>query len=365
MPERPMALKERLELFAKIEEHRRHPLIVYVTSKRNGLNAQMGIDALPFLIEQLDRLPAATIELDFMIVSNGGDPMVAWRMMSLIRARGITNVSVLIPQSAYSAATLLALGANEIIMHPNGHLGPVDMQIGVISEGKQTQFSTEDFSAFIEFVKERLMITDQEHLRKLFERTCTEVGTLGVGFTARSSKLAVALGERLLGMHMTGIENEAKKRAVIENLSRQFHSHAYPVNRNEAIEMGVRVKKEQDITLEGLMWDLWLDLEGELVERSPFHPIIELLNSNQAAILLAPPVPQAQFNPQQGMTSMTTVPAAADPVGFQHVNALMESKRLAHQSLTKGVILAFRESNLSLQYNPLVSFRGWERTHSQ
>ena len=112
--------------------------------------------------------------------------------MSLIRQR-VDRVSVLIPQSAYSAATLVALGADEIVMHPNGHLGPVDMQITTWSEGRRRDFSTEDITAFLDFVRDELHITDQRHLRRLFEITCRDVGTLGVGFTARSSKLAVRL----------------------------------------------------------------------------------------------------------------------------------------------------------------------------
>ena len=156
-----MGLNERLAIYEKIETHRKRPLLVYVTSKREGINASMATDALPFLIDQLNQLPVGTTELDFLIVSFGGDPMVAWRIMSLIRQHGINKVSVLIPQSAYSAATLLALGADEIVMHPNGHLGPVDMQITTFADGKTKKFSTEDISAFLEFVRERLGITDQ------------------------------------------------------------------------------------------------------------------------------------------------------------------------------------------------------------
>lgn len=82
----------------------------------------MATDALPCIIDQLDRIPARSRALDFMVVSFGGDPMVAWRIVSLIRQRmgKEGELAVLIPQSAYSAATLIALGANEIIMHPMG-----------------------------------------------------------------------------------------------------------------------------------------------------------------------------------------------------------------------------------------------------
>src|SRR5882762_1868134 len=248
---------ERVELYKKIEAHRKRPLIVYVTSKRAGIAAYMATDALPCIIEQIDRLPKEAKAVDFLIVSYGGDPMVAWRILTLIRQRlgEEGNVAVLIPQSAYSAATLVAFGADEIIMHPNGHLGPVDMQITTVGEsGQPKRFSTEDISAFLEFVRDNLKITDQEHIRILFELTCKEVGSLVIGFSARSSKLAVDLGERLLALHMADDENRSKLRSIVENMSRKFQSHAYPVSRKEALDMGLPVNKEQDTELEKLMW---------------------------------------------------------------------------------------------------------------
>ena len=172
-----MGLADRSKLYQEIEDHRKRPLIVYVTSKRQGVEGKMSNDALPSLTDQLDLIPPGTEALDLLLAGYGGDPMVSWRIMSLIRER-VENVSVLIPQSAYSAATLLALGADEIVMHPNANLGPIDMQITAVSDGGPRHFSTEDVGAFLDFVRDRLGLTDQEHLRKLFEMMCKEVGTI-------------------------------------------------------------------------------------------------------------------------------------------------------------------------------------------
>src|SRR5207248_5172045 len=111
------------------------------------------------------------------------------------------------------------------VMHPNGHLGPVDMQITTHSESGPKTFSTEDISAFLDFVRDNLKITDQEHIRMLFEVTCKEVGSLGIGFTARSSRLAVDLGERLLALHMNDDDSRSKLRSIVENMSKKFQSH--------------------------------------------------------------------------------------------------------------------------------------------
>lgn len=364
-----MSWEDRITLYQKIEEHRKRPLIVYVTSKRFGVSAAMSSDALPQIIEHLDVLPEGSQALDFLIVSHGGDPMVAWRLMTLIRER-VNKVAVFIPQSAYSAATLLAFGADEIVMHPNGHLGPVDMQITTAgSTGQAKTFSTEDISAFLDFVRETLKITDQEHLRALFELTCKEVGTLGIGFTARSSKLALDLGERLLALHMQEDAVGSKLRTIVQNMSKKFQSHGYPVNRKEALEIGLPANKERDKTLEQMMWDVWLSIEKDLKERTPFDPIIELLNSSESTKLLSP-VPQLEVAPGATMgthfnTGLDDIEKRSktkvDPVDFEHTNALVESTRLAHSNVTKGKILACRMPDLLIKYNRLITSLEWER----
>lgn len=365
-----MSWSERTELYGKIEKHRGHPLITYVTSKRLGAPHFMATDALPRLIEQINALPKDAETVDLLIVSFGGDPMVAWRLISVLRQR-VKRVTVLIPQSAYSAATLVALGADEIVMHPNGHLGPVDMQITTPGSDSTAPkwFSTEDISAFLDFVRDSLRITDQEHVRALFEVTCKEVGSLGIGFSARSSKLAVDLGERLLGLHMTDDESKVKLRTIVENMSRKFQSHAYPVSRTEALAIGLSVNEKRDPQLEELMWAAWLNLEEELKEGEPFDAVCELLRSTEAQKLLSP-VPQIDI-PMFATASghyQTTIDdvikktqVKVDPVDFSITGVIVDSSRLGYALVTKGKILSCRTPDLRIQYNVLTSSRKWER----
>lgn len=364
-----MSLATRIDLYKRIEAHRKRPLVVYVTSKRTGWSSMMSSDALPCLIRQIDQLPSGTNEIDFLIASYGGDPMVAWRISSLLRQR-VGKVYVLIPQSAYSAATLVALGADEIVMHPNGHLGPVDMQIVNRSETGPRQFSTEDISAFLDFVRDNLKITDQKHIRALFEVTCREVGTLGIGFTTRSSRLAVDLGEKLLAQHMKDDDDRTKVRAIVEKMSRKFHSHAYPISRNEAEEIGLPINKKRDQALEKLMWDTWLDIEDDLKEAVPFDPVIELMNSSQAPMLLSP-VPQlnvplcatagAHYQTTIEMVMNQTANTKVEPIDFKVMDAIVESSRVAYAHAVKGKILAERMPDLTIRYNFLVGSNLWER----
>jgi Serine dehydrogenase proteinase len=364
-----MSWTDRIPIYDQIEKHRQRPLIVYVTSKRPGVDAPMATDAVPYLMEQLDRLPKESKAIDLLIASLGGEPMVAWRIMSLLHQR-MDKVSVLIPQSAYSAATLVAFGANEIVMHPNGHIGPVDMQIETYGESGAKKFSTEDLTAFVDYIRDNLKITEQEHIRGLFEGTCREVGTLGIGFTARSSKLAVNLAERLLELHMKSEEEKAKIPSIVDNMSRKFHSHGWPVTRKEAIGIGLPANKDRDETLEKLMWEAWLSIEADLKENSPFHPLYEVLNSGEAPKLLKPvaqidlPMPAEGTNThfQQSIKDVKdNLSDSVNPVDFEVQLAIVESSKLAHTSMARGKILSCRTPNMVIQWNALTTFRGWKK----
>jgi ClpP class serine protease len=86
----------------------------------------MAPDAVREFIYQIDAIKE-TKQIDVLLHSTGGDGLTAWKLMSILRER-FDALSVLIPFMAFSAATLFALGADEIIMHPHASLDPIDSQ---------------------------------------------------------------------------------------------------------------------------------------------------------------------------------------------------------------------------------------------
>ena len=121
-----MGFGERIALIKKIESIRGSSVITYLTSLRQNVPAQMADDAVRVAFDHLLLLPSRPIEkLDMFLCSNGGVGTVPWRLVSLFREFA-KSFGVLIPCRAYSAASLLALGADEIVMHPFAELGPID-----------------------------------------------------------------------------------------------------------------------------------------------------------------------------------------------------------------------------------------------
>lgn len=72
--------------------------------------------------------PITEPELDILIISNGGSAEAAERIINLLRSR-FKTIRWIVPFNAYSAATLLCMAGDEIIMSATGTLGPIDAQI--------------------------------------------------------------------------------------------------------------------------------------------------------------------------------------------------------------------------------------------
>lgn len=262
-----MSYIARKELYKQIEEKRGKPIITYVTSIRSGCSAQMAQDMIPEFIKQINKINSNTKEVDLLILSNGGDPIVSWRIISLLREK-FDKVSVLIPYTAYSAATLLALGADEIIMHPYGNLGPIDPQINITNpQGQTMTLGYEDITKYIEFVK-GIGITDQELLQRAFDKLTSEIPPTLIGFAKRSSQLGFSMGEKLLKTHM---KDETKIKVISETLNTKFYHHGYPLGRKEAKDIGLPIQEVAD-DIKDLMWQITEDFMEELEFNKPFNP---------------------------------------------------------------------------------------------
>lgn len=88
----------------------------------------------PWSITYLEELffncgnPGKDRNLHLMLETPGGDGEIAVRMARSLQAR-CRKLTVIVPDRAKSAGTLLAMGAHKIIMGPTSDLGPVDPQL--------------------------------------------------------------------------------------------------------------------------------------------------------------------------------------------------------------------------------------------
>jgi hypothetical protein len=243
----------------------------------------MAADAIPFIVKQIDQ-QEDNDEVDFLIVSNGGDAITAQRIINLLREK-YNKVNILIPYVAYSAATILSMGGDSIVMHKYSNLGPVDPQITTKKPNDKgtvnnLSFGSEDVKYFIEFLRKDAKIKNGSITSSMIP-LINEAGPLAIGFSKRSQQLSLDLSKKLLKQHIT-------KKSVIKKITKHLNTsfnHSYAFSRTEAKNIGLNVIYP-DKELEDLLWNLWLDYESELKADIPFDLNNEIISDPNVAKII-------------------------------------------------------------------------------
>lgn len=121
---------QRQAIIRSIQDQTGRTLICYVA----GLQAPVERDdTLPF-VDLLHNI-APTTDLDLMLHTGGGDIDAAEKLISMVRSKvGTATLRVVVPDYAKSAGTLMALGADHVVMSDMSELGPIDPQV-VLADG--------------------------------------------------------------------------------------------------------------------------------------------------------------------------------------------------------------------------------------
>lgn len=125
------------ELISRIEAVTKRTLVVYFANPGHPGGAM--VDADPDLLENILRSlePVADgRKLDLLISSPGGSPYAAEKIVRVCRSFSTGFRSVVIGR-AMSAATMLCLGSDELIMSETANLGPIDPQMLQVSANGQ------------------------------------------------------------------------------------------------------------------------------------------------------------------------------------------------------------------------------------
>lgn len=282
---------DKKELIAQIEQTRGSKVITYLTSDRQGpVNARIAMDIIPIISRQL-RLMGKVSKIDLFLYSSGGDTMVPWRLVSMIREYCDT-FSVLIPYKAHSSATMISLGADEIVMSDLSEISPIDPSTANVFNPIDPQnpqmkipISVEDVMAYFDLAKNKFGIKSDEQLADIFTEFIganPQIHPLALGNVNRTHNLIRMLAKRLLKSHKSPMkEDEIEK--VVDYFTEKLYSHQYFVGRKEAREdLNVKTVVDADQNLANLMTTLYDVYKNEMELDKMWVPENELgLNAMQ------------------------------------------------------------------------------------
>lgn len=281
----------------------------------------MAMDVIAPIYRHLRALEAkkGITAIDLFIHSNGGDGIVPWRLVTLLR-EFCSEFTVLVPNRAFSAATLTALGADQVLMHPMGMLGPTDPTVtnpfnppDPNNQGQLLGISVEDVASYIALVKEDVGINHEDELIQAFKVLAEKVHPLALGNVKRST-----LQSRMMGQKLLRRRNGDPKLAdhtieeIVQKLGSELYFHGHPINRHEAREdVGLDFVKDAPTEVEDAMWALYEEYERDMRLDQPFQPVQEAIALTNIPAASPPGTPQNPSGaPNQQMVNLGKLPSA-------------------------------------------------------
>jgi ClpP class serine protease len=265
---------DRKEILEKLEKVRNSRVIFYATSDRKGQETQIGDDVLPCFSQHMARIGEVD-RLDLVLYSRGGSTLTGFALANSLR-QFCRQFGVLVPFRAHSCATLIALGANEIVMGPFGQLSPIDPSITtphgptIEHEGKK-QFlpvSVEDVANYIELARKEVGLKDEAQMAAVLGHLCQRVSPLALGAVYRAREQIGMLATKLMKLHTN---DEASTDRVVKKLTRELLSHDYVISRREGKEIGLPIV-DASAEIADLIWTLYEQVAQELQLNEQWNP---------------------------------------------------------------------------------------------
>ncbi len=201
-------------------------------------------------------------ELDLVIHSGGGSAHAAYQVIELLRLH-TARLNACVPFWAKSAATLLCIGADKIVLGEHAELGPLDVQIYEEKKAGKGQFisalnlfktveqlqtaSIEALASAMRFVVDEYEMSYDESLSHAVAFVGVTTGPLvanldpeKLGQYNRELSVAIEYGTRLLTRY--GSRNRKEAGQLAEKLVYGYPSHEYIIDYKELQDLGLQVE---------------------------------------------------------------------------------------------------------------------------
>ena len=233
--------RNRKNLLKDLSKRRGGKVLVYVTGDRPNLETVIHSEVVDKFLQHLDRIGNVK-KIILVLHSKGGDITAAWSLTNLLRSF-CDELEVIIPARAHSAATLISLGAERIIM-TNG---------------------------FLQLIEKEFKITGEEQKSEIMLKLMEKVHPLVLGNVYRTRNYIRILAKKLLEKHL---QDSTQVDKIINFLCSESSSHDYTINRKEARDfLGLNIEKPDQDFYDSSIKPLYQDIQKELLLNEPFTPV--------------------------------------------------------------------------------------------
>lgn len=221
-----------------IERARNSAVIAYVLHD----SAMVADDALPQIYDKLQALGRHD-RIDLLLHARGGVAEAAWRVLNLLRDY-CDHLGVLVGTQVHGPASLLALGADEIVMGPMSELGSVELprKHPLLPRDDHGQIVPSTWSE----IARLLGIQDAgDSAPAISEAVYNYIHPLALASMQQADRLNRDLTRKALELHAS-VDDSLQIDRIVDLFNGGFHSPMYTANRDELRELGLSVTRADD-----------------------------------------------------------------------------------------------------------------------
>ena len=231
----PVLFGKTQAVLAKLADNLGGPLVAYWNNPRGSV-CHSDVVALYDVLGRIGQ--HETIFL--FIKSDGGSGQVSLRLVNLLRQH-CRQLVALAPLECASAATMVALGADRILMGPTAYLTAVDTSLNhalspLDRDNDRVSVSLNELQRVIRLWREQQVQPEENAYKSLF----SHVHPLVIGAVDRAESLSIMLCRELLGYHIADV---AQAERIAGTLNSKYPSHSYPILLDEAVKIGLAAER--------------------------------------------------------------------------------------------------------------------------
>jgi hypothetical protein len=215
-------------------------------------NAMIADDALPQLYDKLQALGKRE-KIDLLLYTRGGVTEVCWRALNLVRDF-CDELGVIVGTRVMGAGTVLALGANDIVMGPLSELGSME------SARRHPLLPRDDAGQQIPITLGEIKALGLQHSAEddnpggAFNALFSHIHPLVIGNLLQADALSRDVTRKALQMHIPQDDTEKIER-LVDLFNGGFHSPVYTVDKTELQDAGLSITVPNK-ELWGQIWGL-------------------------------------------------------------------------------------------------------------
>lgn len=254
------------ELIRRIEGITKRNLICYTAFFRHPASAIIPEDSelIEHLLRSVDmsQYPGT---IDLLVYSPGGDPTAAERVILTCRSYA-SSFRVIVVRAAMSAATLLAMGADSILMTDTSELGPIDPQMLIRSGQDVTLRPAASFvTAYTDLINKIQEAIANKQSPLAYVELLRKMDPSWIQECIRARELARTIAVEFLKKYMLAGQSAEEISKTVEHFIKEGEtlSHGRVVRCSKALEYGLKVETvEKASELDKLLWELHIRCEN-------------------------------------------------------------------------------------------------------